>query len=113
MHVSERLTELKAFDADRASFEEMVLIEDDALRVRTAFDRHAVPVPEWLTDVIRTLNVEIGRRKRDDLERRLKELRTADAADMSASERREARKAERERIERELAGTAAPAGTTV
>lgn len=103
MYVTERLDELKNFNIERLSFEEMILLESDAQRVRAAFEQHTVPQPEWLVDQIRTLNIEIGRRKRDDLEKRRKELNAADAADMSASERREARKAERERIERELA----------
>jgi len=107
MHVSERVEELKNFNVDRLSVEEMVYLAVEAQRLREGFEARAMPAPEWLMDQIRTLNVEIDRRKRDDLEKRLKELKSADAADMTASERREARRLERERIEKELAGQTA------
>lgn len=112
MTVSERIEELKTFNVDRMSSEEMIFLESDAQRLRGAYETRAIPAPEWLTEQIRTLNLEIDRRKHDDLMKRKKELLAANAADMSASERRESRKAELDRIERELAGTAAPAGTT-
>lgn len=110
MYVTERLDELKKFDVDRMSVEEMIYLEMDAQRLRSAYETRAIPSPEWLTEQIRVLNVEVDRRKNDDMQKRLRELKAADAADMSASERREARKAERDRIERELAGFAT-AGT--
>jgi hypothetical protein len=111
MYVSERIEELKSFNVDRLSSEEMIFLETDAQRLRAAYEQRAVPAPEWLTDQIHTLNVEIDRRKRDDLEKRKKELLAANAADMTASERREARKIELERIEKELAGTTVGAPT--
>jgi len=104
MNVSARIEELKTFNADRLSVEEMLFLSADAQRLRDAYEARAMPTPEWLGDQLRTLNVEIDRRKRDDMEKRLKELKVADAADMTASERREARRVERERIEKELAG---------
>ena len=110
MYVTDRIQELKTFSVDRMDLNEMIYLEADALHLRLAYEHRAIPVPEWLTDKIRELNTEIDRRKRDDLEKRLKELRAADAADMTASERREARKKEREAIEAALAP--APAGTT-
>lgn len=112
MTVSERIEELKSFNVDRMSSEEMIFLESDAQRLRSAYETRAIPAPEWVVETIRTLNLEIDRRKHDDLMKRKKELLAANAADMSASERREARKAELERIERELAAAVAPAGTT-
>lgn len=104
MNIVARLTSL---NMDRSNLNELVEVLAEAKIVRTEFELHEIPTPEPLTEGIRTLNREIKSRSADSIERRLRELEAADVADLTASERREARKAERERLQAKL-GTKEP-----
>ncbi len=95
MSVIRRLAD---FNADRAEINDMVELAVQAQAVRTGFETMDIPVPEALVDGLKTVQREIARRQEDVIERRLRELDAADAADRSASERKEDRKAERERL---------------
>jgi hypothetical protein len=98
VNVTSRLEEMKNFNTDRASLDEMLLIEDDMNRLRARYENRTLPVPEWLTDQLTTVNTETSRRTRDDLEKRLKELNAADAALLTQAEKRDRIAREREAI---------------
>lgn len=102
VNVTQRLEELRNFNVERASLDEMLLVERDLDGLRASYERRAVPTPEWLADQISTLNTEITRRTKDDLERRLKELDAQEAGLMSATEKRERLAKEREAIRARL-----------
>lgn len=103
------VTRLTSLNMDRTNLNELVEVLAEAKTVRSEFELHEVPVPEPLTEGIRTLNREIKLRSADAIERRLRELETADAADRTASERREDRAKERERLQAKLGQPKEPA----
>jgi hypothetical protein len=108
MFVADRISELKSFNIDRLDVAEMLMLASDGQRLREMYEARTMPTPEWLTEAVRLLNREIDRRKVDDLEKRLREIQSLDAADMDKQERREARRKERERIVQELAAATGP-----
>lgn len=98
---------LKNFQVDRLDVGELLELRAVGKLLRVEYEAADVPTPEWLTDSLRTLNTEVDRRRKDELERRLKQLKAEDSADRTASERREDRAKERERIEKALVGSQA------
>lgn len=110
MNVKQRLDELQNFNTDRASLDEMLLVENDANVLRASYERHQIPVPEWLEDQNGAISSEVTRRTTDDLQRRLKEIDQTEAGLLSASEKRDRLAKEREKIQARLG--IAPAKTT-
>lgn len=102
MNVKQRLEELQNFNTDRASLDEMLLVENDANVLRASYERHQIPVPEWLEDQNGAISSEVTRRTHDDLQRRLKEIDQTEAGLLSASEKRDRLAKEREKIQARL-----------
>jgi len=96
------ITKLTAINLDRSNLNELVELLAEAKIVRAEFELHDIPAPEALTEGVRTLNREIKLRSQDAIERRLRELEVAEAADRTQSERREERAKERERLQAKL-----------
>lgn len=96
------LSRLANLDANRAQLNDLVVMSAEAKIVRAEFETHDVPTPEQLTEGIRTLSREIHSRQADTIERRLREIDQQDAADKTQSERREERRAEKERLKAKL-----------
>src|SRR5262245_19243805 len=88
------LHRLKNFDTNRLALEEIFELETFGTSLRGRYEAHAIPTPDWLAESVRTLHTEATRRRRDELEKTLKELKAAQLADRSAAERREDRQKE-------------------
>lgn len=101
MSLSTRLQNLNLTNFD---LDEAIELVTAAEGLRQGYEKHLAS-PEWLDDAIRSLNRFIQTQAQDRVELRLRELNQADAADMTASERREARKKEREALEAKLGRT--------
>ncbi|HKN69721.1 MAG TPA: hypothetical protein VJX30_01620 [Terriglobales bacterium] len=69
------LTELKNFDANRASIDEMVSLRAYARNLISEFDNQSVEVPEWVTVVSKNLDRQIMAKNADRLEARRREIR--------------------------------------
>lgn len=98
------LAKLASLSMDRSDLGELVELAVEASSVRDGFQQFDIPVPEALEDGIVTLTSEIQVRKTDAIQKRLRELAAADSADRTASERRDDRAKERERLTAQLAG---------
>lgn len=83
------LEQLKRFDAERTSVEEMVSLISYAKVLRQGFEGFNLPVPEWLDDRLRQLTRAIDAQTRDAKELRLKEIRAAQTQLLTAGEKRE------------------------
>jgi hypothetical protein len=97
------LEQLKRFDPDRASIDEMLALAVFATGLRTEYERRNITAPEWLDDKIRTLNREIESHRRDALEMRLKEIRAQKTQLLTPTEKRAALQAEEEALAAQLA----------
>lgn len=93
----------------RLQLDEAVELSTAAEQLRDGYRKHQLSSPEWLDDAIRSLDRFIADQTRDKLEMELRELAAADAADMTATERRTARAARRAELESRLGK--APAAT--
>ena len=96
------MARLQRLDLNRLELDEAIELSMLAESLRDAYKRHQVSSPVWLDDSIRTLDRYISDRTRDVMEMELRELAQADAADLTASERRDARRKRREELESKL-----------
>lgn len=98
---------LKNFNIDRASMDELLLAQIDINALRAGYERNAIPVPEWVADQARTVALDITRRTRDDIERRRKEI-DAQLTQLEPSADKRARlQKERDELNQKLAGETA------
>jgi hypothetical protein len=100
------LKELRTFDVDRLSLEELVSLSFYAKGLRGEFDAKQVDQPEWLDDAMRRLQREIEMRKADSLEKRLKDIAAQKTGLETAAEKRARLAAEEDRIKAQLASVA-------
>lgn len=96
------IEQLKNLNIDREGLDELIVLSAQARAIDVEYEAQGTIAPEWLSDARRTLSREIKERTANQLEMRLRELEQADAADMTASERRTRRATERAEIERRL-----------
>lgn len=83
-------------------FDEAVLLSTQAEALREGYKRHQLASPEWLDDAIRTLDRFIGEKVNDTLEMELRQIKQANAADMTSAERRDTRAKRQAEIEARL-----------
>ena len=100
--LSDMLEALRRFDADRANMEEMLALRAFGRAVVNEFANVAIPAPEWLTDTMTRLGREIDNRRRDELEKRLKEIRASRSTLLTVSEKRAALDAEEAELQQQL-----------
>jgi hypothetical protein len=109
----ERMTGLMArlqnLNLTRLELDEAVELSVGAEMLRDGYKRHQLVSPEWLDDSIRSLDRYIQDKTRDAAEMELRELAQADAADRTASERRDARASRRAELEVKLGKSPAAA----
>lgn len=98
------IAQLKTFNADTTPLEDLVTLSFVARGLRAEYDARGVAVPEWLDDAIRRVTNAISNQTRDAKVARLRELAAAEDKLIPASERREKIAAERQALEKELAG---------
>ena len=85
------LDQFKNFVTDRLSLDEIFTLTAWGKSQRIEYEGLSMPVPDWLRDGLRRLTNEALRRRQDDMERELSELKTAQQGDLTPTERREAR----------------------
>jgi hypothetical protein len=98
------LSALKNFHVDGLNPEEMIMLSAFGKTLRSEFQNREFPVPEWLVDQLAALDREILSRRRDELERRLKDIKAQRSTLESASEKRERLDREQAELEKQLAG---------
>ena len=69
------LTELKNFDANRASIDEMVSLRAYGRGLVGEYDEQNVEVPEWVSEALKNLDRQIVAKNADRLEARRKEIK--------------------------------------
>ena len=82
--------------------EEMLVLRVFGRGMTEEYSRIMVPSPEWLTDVMAKLTREIDARRRDELEKRLKEIKAQRSTLRTAEEKRAALDDEQAALERQL-----------
>ena len=69
------LTELKNFDANRGSIDEMVSLRAYARSLVAEYEAQNVEVPEWIEPQLKNLDRQIAAKNADRLEARRREIR--------------------------------------
>lgn len=99
------LARLGRLNTNTMELDEAIELSTVAEALRDGYKRHQLSSPVLLDDSIRMLDRYIADRSRDVMEMELRELAQADAADMTAGERRDARKSRRAELESKLGKT--------
>ena len=68
------LQELKNFDANRMSIDEMVSLRAYARNLVSEYDTQMVDVPEWIENQLKALDRQIAAKNADRLEARRREI---------------------------------------
>ena len=79
---------LKRFDVDTTSFDDLIALSAFAKVLHAEYEALKTPVPEWLTDAMKSLTRAIAAKQKDAIEKRLKEVRATKATLKTAAERR-------------------------
>ena len=103
----EILDKLRKFNLDSLSLDEAMFLLVNARQLAAGYGSFQASVPEWLNDNIVALEREVRSRYRDELERRLKEVKARRANFRSAEEKRQDADAEIAALEKAL-GTQQP-----
>lgn len=83
------LSELKSFSAgDRNHIDEILALRFYGAGLVQTYGEFKLPVPEWLTDAMRTIDKEIKSRTEDSLRKELKSLELKQRDDMTVEDRR-------------------------
>ena|SRR5208282_3958302 len=69
------LTELKNFDANRMSIDEMVSLRAYARNLVSEYDTQMVETPEWIETQLKNLDRQIAAKNADRLEARRREIK--------------------------------------
>lgn len=96
------LEQLKNFNVNAASIEEMVALRAYGSIVRDEFDKHQVEVPEWLDVQLKNLARQIKAKNADRLEARRKELKARLESLKTAPEKRAELRKELQALEKQL-----------
>jgi hypothetical protein len=82
------LEQLRRYNADNTSLENMIALEAYGRMVSSGFQSRGLAVPEWLENTLSALASDIGAKSRDELMRQLKEAEAQESALLSRDERR-------------------------
>lgn len=93
-----QLKELRDFNADGVSLDELVAFAAFGKLVKNEFEAHEVEVPEWVEDQLQTLEREITSRSADARNARVKEIESRLAALKTNEEKRKDLQEELERL---------------
>lgn len=94
--------QLKNFDIDRLSIEELVALHADAVILQGAFKDVELEEPDWLTLNAKALRREIKTRTADRLEKRKMEIQASINALKTPTERKRELQAELQEVEAQL-----------
>lgn len=96
------IAQLKAFDAERRSVEEMVALLATGRQLRGTYADTGLVTPEWLDEVIGKIEQAIADRRRDELLRESKMLDMEERKLLTKAERRDEVRARRAEIDKLL-----------
>ena len=97
------LTELKNFDANRMSIDEMVALRAFARTLESEYDTQMVETPGWIETQLKTLDRQIAAKNADRLEARRTEIRTRLESLKTTVEKRAELKKELAQLAKQLA----------
>lgn len=90
---------LKNLNIERvADVDEMVAMHAFGESLQATYEKHQMPIPEWLPESLRILSKEIASHRRDSIERALKLAKSRFEALKSADEKRKDLQLEIERL---------------
>lgn len=92
------LSELKNYNVDAVTLEDLIHLDATAQATLTAFANNSVDAPEWLTTTAKRLKADIKQRNRDVLEKRLSEARARQSQLKTTEEKRAEAQAEVEKL---------------
>lgn len=98
------LDKLKHLDLNAFDMDELVELAAYADTLQATYTRLEVEPPAWIEVRVRELHKGIKSLESDRLEKSLRELESAGAADLTAEERRKERKEQIEKLKAKLAG---------
>lgn len=98
------LAQLQNFTVDGLDLMELLALSAFGKMLRAEYQNRTLPAPEWLNDQLASLDREIVNRRKDELERRLKEIKAQETTLETAAEKRERLANERKQIEEQLTG---------
>lgn len=98
---------LKNFVTDRLDMDELFALSAFGKSLRTEYQNREMPVPSWISDQLNALDREILARRRDELEKRLKDIKAQRTTLETAAEKRERLDKEQADLEKLLSGTSA------
>ena len=107
------LQQLRRLNTETANLDELVALETFAMQLKGGYERRQVPVPDWLDQALKTLELEIVAKTRAALELKLREARAKQANLRTREERREMANQEVEMLEKALGLAKADAAKTV
>ncbi len=100
---------LKSLVLERMDMDDLIEHSAQAKHLMREREEHGLTNPEWLTDTLNGLTREIKLKSRDELEKRLRELRAQESGLETMTEKRERIKREREALEAKLGAVSQPA----
>ena len=98
------LQQLKNFIVDRLDVDELFALSALGKSIHKEYQERGLPTPIWLGEQMATLEREILARRRDELEKRLKDIKAQRSTLETASEKRERLDKEQAELEKQLAG---------
>ena len=97
-------TRLKNLNSDSLALDELIELAMGARNLRAGYESFSAAEPEWLGDAIATLTRDIRTRTADSIALRLREIEQAEAALLTASEKRTRLAEEKARLLERLHG---------
>ena len=98
------IAQLKNFVVDRLDMDELFALSAFGKSIRVEYQERSLPIPVWLEEQLGVLNREILARRRDELEKRLKDIKAQRSTLETASEKRTRLDVEQAELEKQLAG---------
>lgn len=100
--VKTMLAQLRNFTVDRLDMDDMIALAAFGKSLRSEYQNREIAVPTWITDALSTLDREILVRRRDELEKRRREINAQLATTETLAEKRERLTREKEELEKQL-----------
>jgi hypothetical protein len=97
------LSQFQNFTADRLAMEELIALAAYGKMLRSEYQNREIAVPSWVTDQLSALDREILVRRRDELEKRRREINGQLATLETPAEKRERLLKEKEALDKQLA----------
>jgi hypothetical protein len=96
------VNQLKNFQVDRLDMDELFALSALGKQLQAEYATRQMSAPAWLTDQLGVLEREITMRRKDDLEKKLREVKAQRTGLETASEKRERLDREQTELEKQL-----------